>query len=150
MSTVTNVKTLYTAVATATDQGRNGRTRTDDGELDLQLTVPEGMGGEGGEGTNPEQLFAAGYAACFANALRSSAMREDRLGDVEGATVTAHVDIGAIGKGRFGLAVKLEVKVPELAQAEAEALAEKAHERCPYSNATRGNIEVELDVQGTA
>jgi len=144
------VKTLYTAVATATDGGRNGRTRTDDGKLDLALSMPEGMGGPGGDGTNPEQLFAAGYAACFANALRSSARRDGDEGVVEGATVTARVDIGAIGGGRFGLAVELDVDVPRLAQADAEALAAKAHDRCPYSNATRGNIDVELAVHGGA
>ena len=143
------MKSLYTAVATATDAGRNGHTRTDDGKLDLALSVPEGMGGAGGEGTNPEQLFAAGYAACFANAVRSSARRDGDEAVVDGATVTANVSIGALGKGRFGLAVRLDVAVPALAQAEAEALVAKAHERCPYSNATRGNIDVELAVSGS-
>jgi osmotically inducible protein OsmC len=142
------VKTLYTAVATATDAGRNGRARTADGTLDLSLTMPEAMGGPGGEGTNPEQLFAAGYAACFANAMRSAARRDGHEDVVEGATVTARVDIGAIGGGRFGLAVTLEVRIPGLAQAEAEDLVAKAHDRCPYSNATRGNIAVELAVEG--
>jgi lipoyl-dependent peroxiredoxin len=142
------VKTLYTAVATASDQGRNGHARTDDGKLDLDLSMPEGLGGPGGEGTNPEQLFAAGYAACFANAMRSAARRDGREDAVEGATVTARVDIGAIGGGRFGLAVELDVEVPGLGQDDAEALAAKAHERCPYSNATRGNIPVELAVRG--
>ena len=142
------MKTLYTASATATEGGREGRTRTDDGKLDLALSMPESMGGHGGEGTNPEQLFAAGYAACFANAMRSSALRDGDEQAVHGATVTAHVDIGALGKGRFGLAVKLDVKLPALAQDAAEALAALAHERCPYSNATRGNIEVELAVEG--
>ena len=142
------MKTLYTAVATATEEGRAGRTRTDDGKLDLALSLPTSMGGDGGSGTNPEQLFAAGYAACFANAMRSSALRDGNESAVEGATVTAHVDIGALGGGRFGLAVRLEVGVPALGQDEAEALVAKAHERCPYSNATRGNIEVALDVTG--
>jgi lipoyl-dependent peroxiredoxin len=144
------MKTLYTAVATATDQGRNGRARTDDGVLDVKMTTPESMGGPGGEGTNPEQLFAAGYAACFANAMRSSARRDGDEAVVDGATVTARVDIGALGKGRFGLAVRLEVDVPALAQAEAEELVAVAHERCPYSSATRGNIDVEFAVQGAA
>jgi lipoyl-dependent peroxiredoxin len=142
------VKTLYTAVATATDKGRNGHTRTDDGKLDLDLSLPEAMGGDGGSGTNPEQLFAAGYAACFANAMRSSARRDGDESVVEGSTVTAHVDIGAIGGGRFGLGVRLEVSVPALSQSDAEALVAQAHERCPYSNATRGNIEVVLAVTG--
>jgi lipoyl-dependent peroxiredoxin len=142
------VKTLYTAVATATDAGRNGHTRTSDGKLDLALSMPAEMGGPGGDGTNPEQLFAAGYAACFANAMRSVARREKREEVVDGATVTAHVDIGAIGGGRVGLAVKLEVDVPQLSEAEAGELVAKAHDRCPYSNATRGNIPVELAVRG--
>ena len=144
------MKALYTATATATDRGRNGHTRTDDGKLDLELSMPESMGGPGGDGTNPEQLFAAGYAACFANAMRSVARRGEREEVVEGATVTAHVDIGAIGGGRFGLAVALEVSVPRLEQAEAEDLVARAHDRCPYSNATRGNIPVELVVHGSA
>ncbi len=140
------VKTLYTAVATASDGGRNGRTRTDDGKVDFQLSMPEAMGGPGGDGTNPEQLFAAGYAACFANAMRSAARREGHEDVVDGATVTARVHIGAIGGGRFGLAVDLDVDVPGLPQDEAEALVAKAHERCPYSNATRGNMPVEIAV----
>jgi lipoyl-dependent peroxiredoxin len=144
------VKALYTAVATATDAGRNGRTRTDDGKLDLELSMPEGMGGPGGDGTNPEQLFAAGYAACFANAMRSVARRAGDERVVDGATVTAQVDIGAIGGGRFGLAVRLEADVPALDQAAAEDLVARAHERCPYSNATRGNVEVDLAVSGGA
>ena len=144
------MKTLYTATATATDRGRNGHTRTDDGKLDLDLSMPEAMGGPGGDGTNPEQLFAAGYAACFANAMRSVARRGEREQVVEGASVTAHVDIGAIGGGRFGLAVRLDVDVPALGQGDAEELVAAAHERCPYSNATRGNIDVALAVRGGA
>jgi Ohr subfamily peroxiredoxin len=144
------MRTFYTAVATASDEGRNGRAWTPDRSLDFKMTVPESMGGPGGEGTNPEQLFAAGYAACFANAMRSSARRAGDESVVEGATVTARVDIGAIGGGRFGLAVALEVSVPRLEQAEAEDLVARAHDRCPYSNATRGNIPVELVVHGSA
>src|ERR1700745_3277768 len=140
------MKTLYTAVATATDGGRHGHTRPDDGKVDFELSMPAELGGPGGDGTNPEQLFAAGYAACFANAMRSSARREGREDVVDGATVTAHVAIGAIGGGRFGLGVKLEAEVPKLEQADAEALVALAHDRCPYSNATRGNIDVELVV----
>jgi len=144
------VKTLYTAIATATDEGRNGRARTSDGKLDLSLSMPAEMGGPGGDGTNPEQLFAAGYAACFANAMRSVARRAGDERVVDGATVTAQVDIGAIGGGRFGLAVRLEADVPALDQAAAEDLVARAHERCPYSNATRGNVEVDLAVSGGA
>jgi len=144
------MKALYTASATATDQGRNGRTRSADGTLDLALSMPEAMGGPGGDGTNPEQLFALGYAACFANAMRSAARRAGDESVVDGATVTAHVDIGAIGGGRFGLAVQLEADVPKRGQPEAEELVARAHERCPYSNATRGNIDVGLTVRGGA
>ena len=144
------MKALYTAVATATDGGRNGRTRTDDGKVDFELSMPEALGGPGGDGTNPEQLFAAGYAACFANAMRSAARRAGEEDVVDGATVTARVDIGAIGGGRFGLAVQLEAEVPKVSQADAEDLVARAHERCPYSNATRGNIEVDLVVHGGA
>jgi Ohr subfamily peroxiredoxin len=139
------MKALYTAVATATDAGRAGHVKTDDGKVDFDLSLPARMGGDDGPGTNPEQLFAAGYAACFANAMRSSARRDGDESVVEGATVTAHVDIGAVGQGRFGLGVRLEVNVPALPQADAEELVAKAHERCPYSNATRGNIDVDIE-----
>jgi Ohr subfamily peroxiredoxin len=145
------MKALYTAVATATDKGRNGHVATDDGTLAFDMSLPERMGGDGGDGTNPEQLFACGYAACFANAMRSSARREDREPVVDGSTVTAEVDIGRSGPdGRFGLAVRLKVRVPGLPQADAEELVAKAHERCPYSNATRGNIDVDIEVTGGA
>jgi lipoyl-dependent peroxiredoxin len=143
------VKALYTAVARATDKGRNGHVRTDDGKLDLELSMPERMGGPGGDGTNPEQLFAAGYAGCFANAMRSVARRQDRESVVDGATLTAEVDIGRSGpEGRFGLAVRLTARVPGLSQEEAEELVAAAHQRCPYSNATRGNIDVDIEVVG--
>jgi osmotically inducible protein OsmC len=143
------VKALYTAVASATDKGRNGHVRTDDGKLDLDLSMPERMGGPGGEGTNPEQLFAAGYAGCFANAMRSVARRQDREPVVDGAAVTVEVDIGRSGpEGRFGLAVRLKASVPALPQGEADELVAAAHQRCPYSNATRGNIDVDIEVVG--
>jgi Ohr subfamily peroxiredoxin len=143
------VKALYTAVATATDKGRNGHVTTDDGKLAFDMCLPERMGGPGGDGTNPEQLFACGYAACFANAMRSVARREERLEDIEGVRVTAEVDIGRSGPGgKFGLAVRLKANVPGLPQAAAEELVAAAHERCPYSNATRGNIDVDITVTG--
>ncbi len=142
------MKTLYTAVATANDHGRAGHTRTDDGKVDFDLSVPKELGGDGGPGTNPEQLFAAGYAACFANAMVSSARREGSLEDVQGMTVTAQVHFGALGKGRFGLGVTLECDLPALDQAAAEDLVARAHERCPYSNATRGNIDHQFEVKG--
>src|ERR687890_1278342 len=135
---------LYTAEASAYGQ-RTGAVITSDDRLDLQLSRPKSMGGDDGPGTNPEQLFAAGYAACFASAVLSSARREGDIADAEGATVTTHVSIGAQGKGVFGLAVKLEVGVPALEQAAAEDLVARAYERCPDSNATRGNVEHEFE-----
>jgi lipoyl-dependent peroxiredoxin len=134
---------LYTAAATATGDGRNGHTRSDDGVLDVDVRMPEELGGPGGA-TNPEQLFAAGYAACFHSALRRVA-GEDEL-DVTGTEVSASVSIGIMEGGGFGLAVELDVHAPNLDEAAARALAEKAHTVCPYSNATRGNVDVELSI----
>ncbi len=134
---------LYTAVAHATGDGRNGHARTDDGLLDLELRIPVSMGGPGGA-TNPEQLFAAGYAACFHSALRLVAGSAGA--DVAGSEVSATVGIGMSPAGGFGLAVELDVHLPALAHDAAQALVEKAHEVCPYSNATRGNVEVTLRV----
>ncbi|XVQ08571.1 organic hydroperoxide resistance protein [Spirillospora sp. CA-255316] len=130
----------YTAVATA--NGRDGRAVSSDGRLDLSLAPPREMGGSG-EGTNPEQLFAAGYAACFASALGAVA-RAGRH-DVKDVSVTAEVGIGGDVKTGFGLSVVLRVELPdELAGDTGRALVEQAHQVCPYSNATRGNIPVEL------
>ena len=137
------MQTLYTATATATGDGRNGHTASDDGILDIDVRVPKSMGGPGGA-TNPEQLFAAGYAACFHSALKFVAAA-DKL-DVTGTEVSASVAIGTLPAGGFGLAVELDVHAPTLARAMAEALVEKAHHVCPYSNATRGNVEVALKV----
>ncbi len=134
---------IYTAVALATGDGRNGHATSEDGLLDLDLRVPKEMGGPGGA-TNPEQLFAAGYAACFHSALKLVA-GQDQL-DVAGTEVSASVAIGATDAGGFGLAVELDVQVPNLDREAAEALVARAHEVCPYSNATRGNIEVTLTV----
>ena len=137
------MEALYTAVATATGDGRNGHATSEDGMLDLDLRVPKEMGGAGGA-TNPEQLFAVGYSACFHSALKFSAAA-DKL-DVNGTEVSASVSIGVLDSGGFGLAVELDVYAPKLDRATAEALVAKAHEVCPYSNATRGNIEVTLRV----
>lgn len=134
---------VYTAEALATGAGRNGRGTTPDGRLDLDLAIPKEMGGSG-EGTNPEQLFAVGYAACFHSALQMVA-REAKA-DVTDSAVGASVSIGAVEGGGFGLAVTLEVTLPHLSRDEALVLAEQAHKVCPYSNATRGNIEVTLSV----
>lgn len=137
------MKTIYTAEALATGEGRNGRTRTSDGRLDLDLAIPEAMGGSG-DGTNPEQLFAAGYAACFHSALQMVA-RQDKA-DITDSAVGARVGIGPNESGGFQLAVTLEVTLPNLARDEAQALADKAHQVCPYSNATRGNIDVTVTI----
>jgi Ohr subfamily peroxiredoxin len=134
---------LYTAIATATGDGRNGHTATEDGLLDVDVRVPPAMGGPGGA-TNPEQLFAAGYAACFHSALKFVA-GADHI-DVTGTEVSASVSIGTLEGGGFGLAVELDVHVPSLDHDSALALAERAHQVCPYSNATRGNVDVVLTV----
>ena len=142
------MKTLYTAVATA-EGGRQGHVRSDDGALDATLTTPKAMGGPGGSGTNPEQLFAAGYAACFQSAMLFVAMQGKQ--DTSGCTVTAHVGIGPRdGAPGFALTVAHTIALPALAQAEAEALVAAAHAVCPYSNATRGNIDVAFTVTGAA
>ncbi|MFF1360929.1 organic hydroperoxide resistance protein [Streptomyces sp. NPDC058297] len=134
---------IYTAVATAT-HGRDGRAVSSDGRLDLQLGIPTEMGGSG-QGTNPEQLFAAGYSACFASAL-GLVGRAAKV-DISDAAVTAEVGIGKQGEG-FGLAVTLRVELPESVDVETgRKLVEQAHQVCPYSNATRGNIDVDLVVE---
>ncbi|MFD3810313.1 organic hydroperoxide resistance protein [Rhodococcus sp. NPDC058639] len=137
------MKILYTAEALATGAGRNGHARTSDGKLDVDLAMPTEMGGNG-EGTNPEQLFAAGYAACFHSALQMIARQEKA--DISDSAVGARVGIGPTDGGGFGLAVTLEVTLPKLSTEQARELTEKAHQVCPYSNATRGNIEVTLEV----
>ncbi len=137
------MKELYTATATARG-GRRGHVESSDGVLDLDLSMPEGLGGPGGPGTNPEQLFAAGYAACFENALRRVAGQQKV--DVSGASITARVHIGRHPEGGFGLAAELVGRLPGLSKEEAEELMEKAHGVCPYSRATLGNMDVELSV----
>jgi Ohr subfamily peroxiredoxin len=136
---------MYTAHATATG-GRAGHVETSDGIVSLDLAMPPEMGGPGG-GANPEQLFAAGYSACFHSALQFVGGQGKM--DVAGSSVTGHVSIGENDAGPgFKLGVVLDIDLPSLSQAEAEALAEQTHQVCPYSNATRGNIEVELNVKG--
>jgi Ohr subfamily peroxiredoxin len=137
------MQAIYTATATATGDGRNGHTASEDGILDVDVRVPKEMGGPGGA-TNPEQLFAAGYAACFHSALKLVGGGEQA--DLTGSAVSASVGIGALESGGFGLAVELDVHIPNLDHDAALALVERAHEVCPYSNATRGNIEVTLSV----
>ena len=135
------MKPLYTAHATATGEGRNGHAATDDGLLAVDVRIPVEMGGPGGA-TNPEQLFAAGYAACFHSALKVVAGGTD----LSGSEVSSDVAIGRLASGGFGLAVALTVTIPGLDRDAAEALVAKAHEVCPYSNAIRGNVDVDLRV----
>ena len=137
------MKTLYTAEALATGEGRDGHGRSSDGRLDFDLSIPKEMGGSG-NGTNPEQLFAVGYAACFHSALRLVA-RQDKV-DVSDSAVGARVSIGQLDNGGFGLAVELEITLPNVDAETAREVTEKAHQVCPYSNATRGNIDVKLTV----
>ncbi|WP_378741643.1 organic hydroperoxide resistance protein [Nocardia brasiliensis] len=134
---------VYTAEALATGDGRNGHARSTDGKVDVDLAAPKEMGGSG-EGTNPEQLFAAGYAACFHSALRL--VGKQAKANIDDSAVGAKVGIGPNDAGGFALAVTLEVSLPHLSRADAQALADKAHQVCPYSNATRGNIDVDVVV----
>ena len=139
-------KVLYTAEAVV-EGGREGHGRTSDGRLEVDLSVPEDVGGSGGPGTNPEQLFAIGYAACFQSALLGIA--SGRHLDASQSQITSRVALGPTGHGGFGLAVSLDLHAPHLSAAEAADLMARAHQRCPYSVATRGNIEVALTVDGT-
>ncbi|HEY9374617.1 organic hydroperoxide resistance protein [Streptomyces sp.] len=138
---ITQSDVLYTAVATA-ENGRDGRVATDDGSLEVVVNPPKAMGGSGA-GTNPEQLFAAGYSACFQGALGVVARNENA--DISGSTVTAEVGIGKNDEG-FGIIVKISATIPNVDVETAKSLIEKAHQVCPYSKATRGNITVELAV----
>lgn len=134
---------LYTAEVTSTGDGRNGNVASSDGILDFPVATPKEMGGAGGA-TNPEQLFAAGYSACFHSALK--AVGRHQKVSVDGTTVTAKVGIGPNGAGGYGLAVTLVVTVPGVEHDAAVQLVDAAHQVCPYSNATRGNIDVTLEV----
>ena len=139
-------KALYTAHATSTG-GRTGSTESSDGKIKLQLSTPKELGGDNGPGTNPEQLFASGYSACFIGAMKAVA-RNQKITLPAEVSIKADVSIGPMsGKpGAFGIAVALAVSVPGMDKAAVEALVKAAHEVCPYSNATRGNIDVALSV----
>jgi Ohr subfamily peroxiredoxin len=136
-----SVKVLYRTSATATG-GRDGQAATEDGSFSVKLATPKELGGAGGEGNNPEQLFAAGYAACFIGAMKAVAGRKVPAD----AKVTVAVGIGPRSEGGFGLDIDLAVSLPGLAPAEAQELVEKAHQVCPYSNATRNNVDVRLKI----
>ncbi len=139
-----SVNVLYTTSATA-DGGRDGHARTTDGTLDVTLSTPKELGGGGGPGNNPEQLFAAGYSACFLGAMKFVASQGGPKVPAN-TTVNATVGMGPRSEGGFGIDVELAVSLPGLERAEAEALVDKAHQVCPYSNATRNNVPVRLKV----
>jgi lipoyl-dependent peroxiredoxin len=139
-----SVNVLYTTQATAIG-GRDGRATTKDGSLDVKLTTPKELGGPGGPGNNPEQLFAAGYAACFIGAMKFVSSQGDPKVPQD-TSVTASVANGPRSEGGFGLVVGLFISLPGLLSADAHALVEKAHQVCPYSNATRNNVDVTLEV----
>lgn len=139
-----SVKVMYRTRSTATG-GRDGSAKTDDGALEVKLDTPKELGGAGGEGTNPEQLFATGYAACFLSALKLVAGQE-KVQLPETTSVSATVGIGQRSEGGFGLEVALAVAAPGTDKETLEGLVAKAHEVCPYSNATRNNIDVALSV----
>ena len=139
-----SVKVLYKTTAKATG-GRDGTAATLDGALNVKLSTPKELGGGGGDGNNPEQLFAAGYAACFIGAMKAVAAGGGPKVPAD-ATVTSTVGIGPRSEGGFGLDIDLAVSLPGLERADAEALVAKAHQVCPYSNATRGNVDVRLTV----
>ena len=139
-----SVNVLYKTSARATG-GRDGRSATLDGSLDVKLTTPKELGGAGGEGNNPEQLFAAGYAACFIGAMKFVASQTGVKVPADTA-ITSTVGIGPRSEGGFGLTVALAIELPGLERKVAEELVEKAHQVCPYSNATRGNIDVQLSI----
>ena len=136
---------LYTAEAVV-EGGREGHDRTSDGRLEVDLSVPAAMSGDDGPGTNPEQLFAVGYAACFQSALLGVA--RGRKLDATGSQITSRVGIGPLDSGGLGLQVSLDLHAPNMPSDEAHELMLRAHKRCPYSNATRGNITVALSVDG--
>jgi osmotically inducible protein OsmC len=139
------LQNLYTAEAPAVG-GREGNARTNDGRVDVALDIPRELGGSGGPGTNPEQLFATGYAACFQSALlRIAAARKL---DLSGSRITARVGIGTVKSGGFGLAAALDLDAPQLSREQGLDLMTRAHEDCPSSRATRGNIEVTLSLGG--
>ncbi len=141
-----SVDVLYTTKAFATG-GRDGRAETLDGTFGVTLTTPKELGGSGGEGNNPEQMFAAGYAACFLGAMKFVASQDDRLNVPDDTKVNSQVGIGPRAAGGFGLEVSLNVELPGVEHALADELVAKAHEVCPYSNATRNNIDVKISVK---
>ena len=140
------VDVIYRTSATATG-GRDGAARSDDGSVDVKLVVPKEMGGSGGTGANPEKLFAAGYSACFLGAMKAVSGKEG-IGVPAGATVTAQIGFGPRSEGGYGITADLTVTLPGVDRADGERLMNAAHVVCPYSNATRGNVDVGLTLAG--
>jgi Ohr subfamily peroxiredoxin len=142
-----DITILYNAEATV-EGGREGHGRTSDGRLEVDFDVPSEMGGPGGPGTNPEQLLALGWAACFESSMQRYA--SGRKLDLSGTRLTSHIGIGTLQSGGLGLVASLDLDAPGLSRADAVFLMERAHETCPYSRATRGNVDVQLSIGGTA
>ncbi|WP_182084487.1 organic hydroperoxide resistance protein [Aureimonas sp. ME7] len=139
------VNVIYKTRATASGGGRDGHTRSEDGTIDLDLVVPKEMGGPGGTGANPEKLFAAGYSACFLGAMRAVSAKVGFKVPAD-ATVDAEIGFGPRSEGGYGITADLTITLPGLSKEDARKLVDTAHEVCPYSNATRGNVEVGLTV----
>ncbi|HLS19509.1 MAG TPA: organic hydroperoxide resistance protein [Paracoccaceae bacterium] len=138
------VDVKYTTSATAKG-GRRGSARTDDGNMEVTMTTPSELGGQGGEGTNPEQLFAMGYAACLLGAIKAAAGKDLRIS--KESTVTAKVGIGPRSEGGFGITAEMDISLPDIEREKAEEIVRKAHEEiCPYSHATRGNVDVKINI----
>ena len=139
------VDAKYKVTATATGGGRDGRAFLDDKSMDLQLTVPKELGGPGGEGANPEKLFALGYSACYLGAMRVGS-QQTKIKVPEGTTVKAEIGIGPRSEGGFGITAQLDVYLPGLSEADAKTLTEATHGICPYSNAIRPNVDVVTNI----
>ncbi len=137
-------KILYSTKVTSTGGRANGHSKSDDGRLEVKLSTPKEMGGDGGQGTNPEQLFGAGYSACFLGAIKAVAKKED-IEVSDDAKVTAEIGFGSLDYG-YAITATLHITLPDMEKEAAQALVNKAHEVCPYSNATRNNVDVKLVV----
>ena len=139
-----SVNVIYKTSATSTG-GRDGHARSEDGSVDVNLVVPKEMGGQGGDGANPEKLFAAGYSACFLGAMKAVSGKEGVAVPAD-ASVTAEIGFGPRSEGGYGITADLKISLPGVERDAAERLAQAAHAVCPYSNATRGNLDVGLNV----
>jgi lipoyl-dependent peroxiredoxin len=140
-----SVDAKYKTSATASGGGRDGKTALADGSMSLNLVIPKELGGPGGDGANPEKLFALGYSACFLSAMRTASART-KIKRPEGATVTATIGIGPRSEGGFGITAELDVYLPDLPEAEAKALVEATHGICPYSNAIKASVDVRIRI----